>query len=283
MRNLLNFLIRYSTWFVFTFYVLVSFVLLFSSDAYHQSVWLTSANSVAGSLYGATNNVTGYFNLREINRQLQERNASLENEVLNLRTLLQNYEGVAGDSLFHKEADKRFGYTLASVLNNSVRHPRNYITIDAGQRQGVMPGMGVVDQNGIVGIVNVSGPNTARVISLLNRTQHFSVKIKDTSYVGSLAWRGEDPTVAYMEEVPRHAKFHPGDSVVTSGFSTTFPEGLPVGVIMSRVKTDDDNYYVFKIKLASDFKTLSTVRVIKDIYKNELDSLQTFDIKTDEQ
>lgn len=282
MRNLINFLIRYSTWFVFTFYVLVSFVLLFSSDAYHQSVWLTSANSVSTAVYGVTNSVTGYFDLRQINRQLQQRNASLENEVLNLQNQLARYGSLACDTAFRKEENKRFGYILATVLNNSTRHQRNYFTIDAGTSDGVRPGMGVVDQNGIVGIVNVSGPSASRVISLLNRTQHFSVKIKDTPYVGSLAWRGEDPSTAYMEEVPRHARFHPGDSVVTSGYSTTFPEGMPVGVIMSRVKTSDDNYYVFKIKLASDFKALSTVRVIKDIYKNELDSLQTYDIKSDD-
>lgn len=101
-------------------------------------------------------------------------------------------------------------------------------------------------------------------------------------YVGSLNWKGGDPAIAYMEEVPRHAKFHIGDTVVTTGFSTTFPYGINVGTVMNRVKTSDDNFYVLKIRLSSDFKELSTVRVIKDIYKTELDSLSNFDIKTDE-
>ena len=112
----------------------------------------------------------------------------------------------------------------------------------------------------------------------MNQTQHFSVKLKDTPYVGSLTWKGGDPGIAYMEELPRHAMYHMGDTVVTSGFSTTFPYGLIVGTIMNRVRTADDNFYVLKIKLASDFKTLSTVRVINDFYKAELDSLSTFDV-----
>lgn len=279
MRNLLNFLIRYSTWFVFTFYVLLSCMLLSQRDDYHASVILSSANKVSGSIYRAASSVSGYFNLLSINGRLQESNAALENEILNLRNELAEYKTAYSDSINIK-SEKRFDYVLASVINNSTRHPRNYITINRGTLDGVVRGMGVVDQSGIVGIVNLAGPNTSRLISVLNETQHYSVKIKNTPYVGSLNWKGGDPQIAYMEEVPRHAKFHIGDTIVTSGFSTTFPYGIPVGTIMNRVRISDDNFYVLKIRLASDFSELSTVRVIKDIYKAELDSLSDFDIKT---
>lgn len=281
MRNLLNFIIRYSTGFVFAFFVLLSCILLSRRDAYHTSVLLTSANAVTGSVYEVSSNITGYFALRDINNRLQQSNAMLENEILNLRDELAEYQALASDSAV-RVSEKRFDYVLASVINNSTRHPRNYFTIDRGEADGVKAGMGVVDQSGIVGIVNVAGKHTSRVISLLNETQHFSVKLKNTPYVGTLSWKGSDPGVAYMEDVPRHVKFHIGDTVVTSGYSTTFPAGLPAGVVMGRVKMSDDNFYVLKVALASDFKTLSTVRVLKDIYKNELDSLQQFDIKVEE-
>ena len=277
MRNLLNFIIRYSTWFVFAIYVLLSCILLSHRDDYHASVLLSSANTVTSSVYRAAASVTGYFNLRSINRSLQESNAALENEVLNLRNEIDEYKAAMSDTSRLNDI-RRYDYVLASVINNSTRHPRNYFTINRGTRDGVESGMGVVDHNGIVGIVNVAGPHTARVISILNQTQHFSVKLKDTPYVGSLTWKGGDPGIAYMEELPRHAMYHMGDTVVTSGFSTTFPYGLIVGTIMNRVRTADDNFYVLKIKLASDCKTLSTVRVINDFYKAELDSLSTFDV-----
>lgn len=283
MRNLLNFIIRYSTWFVFTFYVLLSCILLTLRDDYHASVLLSSANSVTGGFYKSVSSVTGYFNLHKINESLQESNAMLENENLNLkseiadlRTQLSDYDSTMVDKT---GAGKRFGYVLASVINNSTRHPQNYFTINAGTLEGVERGMGVVDQNGIVGIVNVAGPHTSRVISILNETQHFSVKIKDTPYVGSLTWKGGDPGIAYVEEMPRHAEYKIGDTIVTSGYSTTFPYGIPVGTIMNRVKTSDDNFYVLKVRITGDFKALSTVRVIKDAYKNELDSLAKFDIQ----
>ena len=274
MRNLLNFLIKYSTWFVFAFYVLISCILLVKTSKDHYSVYLSSANAIGGTIYRTTSEISNYFNLVSVNKSLQESNARLENEVLNLRQLLSQYEVAAQDSS-NLEINKRFDYIGASVINNSTRHPRNHFTIDRGSDDGIVPGMGVVDQSGVVGMVDVTGNRTSRVISLLNRNQHFSVKVKDTPYVGSLTWRGDDPTVAYMEEVPRHAKFHIGDTVVTSGFSTTFPEGINIGTVMGKVKTNDDTFLVLKIHLASNFNTLGTVRVIKDALKHELDSIRS--------
>ncbi|MBD5176674.1 MAG: rod shape-determining protein MreC [Muribaculaceae bacterium] len=284
MRNLLNFIIRYSTWFVFAIYVLLSCILLSQRDDYHASVMLTSANALTGGVYRTASGISGYFNLKKINQSLQESNANLENENLNLRDRIAQLSTILADldsTALNKIGPDRFEYALASVINNSTRHPQNYFTINSGTLDGVERGMGVVDHNGIVGIVNVAGPHTARVISILNETQHFSVKLKNSPYVGSLSWHGGDPSIAYMEEVPRHAKYNIGDTVVTSGYSTTFPYGIPVGTVMNRVKTSDDNFYILKIRLASDFNTLSTVRVIKDMHKNELDSLATFDIKTE--
>lgn len=280
MRNLLNFLLRYSTWFVLTFYVLVSFLLLISRNTFQQSVFLTSANGVTGSIYRATSNVTGYFALRDINRSLQKNNAVLENEILNLKSRLASVSALVSDST-HTLSRDRFDFVSASVINNSTSHPRNYFTIDKGEADGVRGGMGVVDHNGIVGIVNVTGERTSRIISLLNESQHFSAKIKNTNYVGTLNWKQGNPDIAYLEEVPRHAKFRTGDTIVTSGFSTTFPEGLPVGIVMGRVNGSDNNFYTLKVRLASDFRTLGAVRVIVDELKNELDSLKQFDYKAD--
>lgn len=279
MRNLLNFIIRYGTWFLFAFYVILSFVLLFSHSSYHHSVYLSSANVVSSAVNSTSSEITGYFHLRSINESLQASNAMLENEVLNLRHKIAEYETLLADSLIDNDDVERYDYVSATVINNSVRHPRNYFSINRGEADGVKRGMGVVDQNGIVGIVNVTGQHTARVISLLNESQHFSVKIKDTQFLGSLSWKGGDPMIAYMEEVPRHAKFEVGDTVVTSGFSTIFPGEIPVGIIMNRIKGSDDNFFVLKVRLTSDFRALSTVRVIKDEYKTELDSLQNFDLK----
>ncbi len=276
MRNLLNFIIKYSTWFVLTFYVLISCILLVKSNESFNSLYLTSANAIGRAIYGTTSEITDYFGLLSVNKRLQESNAQLQNEVLNLRNEIAQYKVLVQDTA-KAWTKNRFDYIGASVINNSTRHPHNHFTIDRGSADGVTPGMGIVDQSGIVGIVEVVGRHTSRAISLLNQTQHFSARIKRTPYVGSLTWKGEDPSVAYLDEVPRHAKYHIGDTIISSGFSTTFPEGIDIGTIIGQVKTNDDTFYVLKIRLASDFKSLGTVRIIKDALKNELDSIQSLE------
>lgn len=277
MRNLLEFLIKYGSAFIFTILFVTSVALLVTNGAYHSSIWFTSANAVSSKVYGMSNGVTDYFNLKSINEDLVRSNAELESQVLNLKETVAKYQSIIDDTLDYSQT-RRYDYILASVLNNSTIHPRNYLTIDKGSLDGVKEGMGVVDHNGLIGIVNVTGPNSARVISLLNNTQHISVRLKGTSTVGSLTWKTNDPQYAYMEEVPRHSVFKKGDRVVTSGFSATFPADLNVGTVEGRVNANDDNFYVLKVKLSSDFGKLKAVRVLRDSYSEEIDSLTNFDI-----
>lgn len=271
MLNLYRFILRYSTWILFIIYVVASCWLLFARNPYQRHVWLTSANAVSGALYSATNSVTSYFYLREINEDLQVRNAQLEHEVLALKGQLANYRAMEfADTARIDSSLSRYHFAVAHVINNSVSRPTNYITLDRGSADGLRPEMGVVDQNGIVGIVNVVGKHTARVISLLNPYLRVSCKIKGHDVVGSLVWDGVDPSVAILEELPRHAVYEPGDTVVTSGYSSVFPEGVPVGVVIERVADREENFRTLRVKLSTDFTTLSTVRIIIDDLADEL-------------
>lgn len=277
MRNILNFIIRYSAWFLFIIYAVAATTLLVLGSRYRQSVYLSSANVISGGLYNSSAEVLGYFHLKGINQSLQMSNSALQNEVLNLKNQIAQYKVLLSDTSYNNGSAKRYDYVTAAVINNNTRHPKNYFTIDKGETSGIKVGMGVVDQSGVVGIINVVGPHISRAISLLNENQKFSIKIKDTNFVGTLNWKTGDPKVAYVEEIPRHAIFHSGDTVVTSGYSTSFPEGIPVGKILNIIKGSDDSFYTLKVRLMSDFNSLSTVRIIKDIYKSEIDSLSRFD------
>lgn len=240
-------------------------------------MYLSSANVISGGLYNSSAEVLGYFHLKGINHSLQMSNSALQNEVLNLKNQIAQYKVLLSDTSYNNVSARRYDYVTAAVINNNTRHPKNYFTIDKGETSGIKVGMGVVDQSGVVGIINVVGPHISRAISLLNENQKFSIKIKDTNFVGTLNWKTGDPKIAYVEEIPRHAVFHSGDTVVTSGYSTSFPEGIPVGKILNIIKGSDDSFYTLKVRLMSDFNSLSTVRIIKDIYKSEIDSLSRFD------
>ncbi len=249
--------------------------MLFHGNPYQHHVYLTSAGRIASGVYETANNITGYFHLRDINEDLQQRNASLEMEVIELRNSLTKLSDIVkSDSLGVDSSLSRYEFIIAHVINNSISHPHNFLTIEKGSLDGVTPEMGVVDHNGVVGIVNVTGEHTSRVISLLNNDLRLSCKVKGSDAFGSLVWDGRSPREAVLEELPRHVQFEPGDTVITSGYSVVFPEGIPVGIIVSHHKDDDDNFYSLRVRLLSDFSTLSTVRVIKDAFADEITKVE---------
>ncbi len=265
MRNLLDFIVRFSSWFVFAFYAVVSCALLFDRNPYQHHVWLTSAGSVAAGVYDVSNNVTGYFSLRAINEDLQRRQADLEEEVAALRTQLRTArEALAQDSLAAIDSVRQFRFIVATAISNSVTRPYNYITLDKGEADGLQPEMGVMDQNGVVGVVNVTGKHHARVISLLNPNFRLSCKLRGSDAFGSLVWDGKSPREALLEELPKHTRFHKGDTIITSGYSAMFPEGIPVGTIIGSARGEDDNFFTLRIRLLTDFTALSTVKVISN-------------------
>ena len=281
MRGLIDFFVRHSGWAVFLLFATLSCVMLFRGNPYQQHVYMTSAGAVASAVYRTSNSVTGYFHLRGINEDLQQRTAQLEMELIDLRRQLRAAgEKIYGDSVPVDSALRQYRFIMAHVINNSLARSNNFITIDRGESDGVRPEMGVVDQNGVVGIVNVTGPHTARLISVLNSDLRLSCKVKGSDAFGSLVWDGKSPRRALLEEMPRHVEFALGDTVITSGYSVVFPEGIPVGRVVGHKRDDDDNFYSLSVELFTDFATLSTVRVIENFSKDEIESVEQDKVNT---
>lgn len=273
MNNLLNFFVKHSAWFIFAIYVILSLVLLFKDNPYQQSVYLTSANQVSAAVYKAFNSVTSYFHLRDINESLQERNAALEMELIELRNQMADMALLSPDTL-KQPALQQYTFVMAGVISNSIAQPNNYITINRGHMDGVAPEMGVIDQNGVVGIVNVVGPHAARVISLLNPHMRLSCKLQGSGFYGSLVWDGKSPQHAVLEELPKHMTYHKGDTIVTSGYSAVFPEGIIVGTIEGLARGMSDSFLSLRIKLTTNFSQLSSVRVITNSMRGQIEALR---------
>lgn len=263
MRNLLNFLLKYNYCFLFILLEVISFVLLFRFNHYQGSVFFTSSNKLAGSVYEAANQVTGYFHLKSINDDLVQKNVELELQMEYLRKALAD---MIGDSMSVEQLkkDALSGYDMykARVINNSLTHIDNYITIDKGEKDGIRSEMGVVNGNGIVGIVYLTSDNYSVVIPVLNSKSNISCKIKKSDYFGFLKWEGGSSKYAIVKDMPRHSLFSLGDTVVTSGHSAVFPGGIPVGTIEEITDSQDGLSYQLKVKLFTDFARLNDVRVI---------------------
>lgn len=276
MQQILNFILKNSTRLLFLLLLVTSLTLTIQSHSYHRSQMVNSANAVTGSVYEEVNEVHSYFGLRDQNDKLAKENAYL-------RKLLFNKK----DSTSTLPKDSVKGYDKLDVLqskviNNSYNKTENYLTINTGAIKGIKPDMGVISSQGIVGVVEKVSPRYATVISVLNLKSKINAKVKRTNHFGSLIWKAKNAGYAQLIEIPRLATVKKGDTIVTGGRSTIFPENIPVGIIDRIYMDTETNYYTLDVRLFTDMTNLNHVYIIKNKEAAEINKLEAETIKKDE-
>lgn len=271
MRNLLEFIAKYNHWFVFIILEAVAFAMLFSLNSFHHSVYLSSANSVTGKVYEWQSAVTSFFEMSQNNKRLSERNIVLEQQVRALTQHALTLQGADSATIRRCRSGALAGYKLiaAKVVANSVDKKDNLITIDKGTADGVAEDMGVVCGEGIVGVVYMASDHYSVVLPVLNISSNVSVTIRKRGYFGFLHWKGGPSDIAYVDDVPRHARFVCGDEVVTNGYSSIFPAGIMVGKILHVFNSRDGLSYRVQLRLSTDFGRLRDVCVIDNTLLKE--------------
>lgn len=265
MQNLWKFFTRHFHWFLFLLLEVASGVMLFQYNNYQSSVWVSSANLVAGKVYELQANIEQFFSLTRNNEELSLRNFYLERQLDQLRRL---YAEETGDTTAAERAElqalSQYKLIPAKVISSTLDRLDNMITIDKGRVDGVNPDMGVACGGGVVGVVYQVSDHYAVVIPVLNNSSRISCAIRGRGYFGYLTWKGGDPSIAYVEDIPRHAKFRRGEWIETSGYSSIFPHGISVGKILQVYNSRDGLSYRLKVHLSTDFGCLRDVCVISD-------------------
>jgi rod shape-determining protein MreC len=248
----------------------ISFVLVVFFNNYQKATIFTSANSIAGNVYSAITNVDNYFGLKSENEILVDHNKELINDIEILKARLREYEDSASiaNIQFTSQHHEGFYYNTAKVVNNSINKVNNYITIDKGTSQGINSQMGVFNNQGVIGVTYTSSSNYTVVMPLLNSKSIISCKVKDKGLC-TLKWDGMDTRYSYLIDLPRYELFENGDTVVTSGFSSIFPAGIPVGEIINLDDSEDGMFFRAKVRLFADFSTIDNLYVVGNSKKEE--------------
>ncbi len=134
--------------------------------------------------------------------------------------------------------------------------------------------MGVINDLGVVGIIDRTSTNYATVQSVLNTKSKINAKIKNTNHYGTLKWDGENAGYVQLTDVPRLATLYKGDSIVTGADSGIFPENIPIGKIESAEINTKTNYYNIQIRLFNDMTALGYVYIIENKEKKEKEELE---------
>ncbi|MDO9634079.1 MAG: rod shape-determining protein MreC [Paludibacter sp.] len=275
MRKLFAFLIKYSVVFLFLILEIISFGMIVKNNGYQQSVFFSSGNTMLASMYAVSNSVVEFFYLRTTNDGLITENTSLKNKVVELENQLYAIQPQSVN--IHTNTispDKEIKYIDAKVINNSTNKVLNYITLNKGLRDGIQLDMGVINEDGVVGLVSNVSEKFSVVIPILNPKIQINSKFKRNNYSGPLHWKGIDYRYANLNDIARHVEFSTGDTIVTSGYTYSFPEGIFVGTVDDFKIKESDAYYHIKVKLGVNFKTLTHVKVINYLNYNELRNLE---------
>ena len=255
MQNLLKILLRYSNFLVFIALEVAAFLLISLHNAAPRSSMFSTANAFIAWQHEQLNEINGYFSLRSQNEQLAAENAELRN-ALCLRDSVD----------WHYEA--------AKVVQMTTNELHNYLTIDRGSKDGIVRGQGVRNSDGVVGIIRTVGPNYSVVLPIINTHTNLSCRFSKNDYIGTLQWDGKDSRFAMLADVAAHMVVNEGDTIVTSGLSPVFPEGIPVGIVENSVLKEGDSYHTIRVRLNTNFKRLKYVEIVQNAHQQELEQLQ---------
>jgi rod shape-determining protein MreC len=270
MRNFIRFIIRNHFLLLFLSLEIVSFYFIFNYNQYHRNIYLSSSNQVSGFFYERFSSVIQYFDLKSTKEVLAQENAELRNQLEKQAYYTPSFLEITADTI----TEQHYRYFSARVINNSVNKHFNYLTLNKGRNQGLRPDMGVISPRGLTGVVLNTSENYSTVISLLNTRLNISARLRETGFFGSLNWEGESYRHATLSGIPAHASPSIGDAVVSSGFSTIFPEDILIGTIDEINKDQGDGFYEIKVLLSVDFKNLQYVQVIEKMDAEEQRELE---------
>lgn len=270
MRNLIVFIWKHYFFFFFLLLETFCIYLLIQNNYFQRATFINSSNLVSANILETSTNIKHYFNLKTENELLAKENAELRSHSLVSFSKLVNDQYTVNDTTFRQ----KYSYTSAKVVNNSTNRRNNFITLDKGSKQGIKNNMAVITSTGVVGQVNHVSENFCTVMSLLHSKTTISAKIKKDGSYGPLVWEGESFAYATLNDIPTHVKLKPGDTIVTSAYSLTFPENIMIGTVESFERESGKYFNTVNVKLSTDFKKLTHVYIVSNMLKEEQEQLE---------
>lgn len=276
MNNLIEFFKKNFHYFLFAILLVLSFVMMGKSMAYSKYKFAKLCQNTIGPIQKNWAEMMHRFSLGEENDHLTQQNIELMREHDNMfvwkedttLTMMSNT-----DSL-HTKSMRLYDYTYAHVIFKTTDQAFNYLIIDKGSEDGISRDMAVTCPQGVVGVVSDVSEHFSSIIPILHPDSRISATVSPINQVGTVVWEGNNPQVAYLENIPQHLEINIGDSVLTSGFSNIFPKGLLIGTVKEVATGKNASFLTIKVKLAADFNRLNTVYLIENLYKSEIDNLK---------
>lgn len=271
---MLSLLEKYAHYVVFLVLEGICLYLIVNYNQTQRSIYVHSSSRITGSILSQRARLDEYTQLHEANQRLHRENAQLIKEILQLNDRINMLELSSGGS--YDTTD--ISIVPVRIIKQDILSTRNHITINAGTSDGISSSMGLVTDDGVLGIITHASDHYATAISLLNVDVAISASVRGSDYFGTISWRGRDVDELVLTGIPKHAQISPGDTVLTNGYSTIFPSGIPIGRIIDGQLDRTDQYYEFRVDPIVDYARATRAYAI---LRHDADDIQN--ISADEQ
>jgi len=249
-------------------FVLLQLISLFLIVRYNQNqneIFLHSSNVWVSELVRQRAVVEQSLDLKGQNDVLLAQNARLIEELVNEKVK------IPGDT---SAVRSKYEVMPARIINSSIHTLNNYLTIDKGEIDSLTKSMGIIGENGPIGVINQVSSKYSTALYMLNVNLRISASIDEKDYSGYLSWSGNEYDNFKLYGIPKHATIGIGDKVVTSGHSSIFPKGIAIGVIDAYEIKDGGAFYDIDVTTFNDLTKVDLVYVIKNKDFQEIKELE---------
>ncbi len=201
-----------------------------------------------------------FLSLREELAESRQENARLLRdyaENINLRIENQSLR-----SLLNIKTRSDYKVKAAKVIGFNESKWQSEALINVGKNEGVLEGMGVMNERGLVGIVIVSAASSSRVRLLNDPQSSIGSRVLSSRNLGMA--EGSTDKKVYLNYISKEDTVFKGDVVMTSEYGGFIPPEILIGTVKSEITGANETYRVLEIEPFVDFKKIENVLVILD-------------------
>ena len=270
MQQIIYFIRKFRYFLLFLLLEIIAIIFTIQHHSYHTSKFVNSANEISGGLYNKINSINEFFLLKKENKLLLEENIRLKN-YLERKDINFNTKSI--HIMDSSQYFQKYEYSEAKVINNNFSNRNNTLTINKGKNHGLTSDLGVINSEGVIGVIESISSNFATVLSILNNNSRINVRLRNSNHFGTLIWNGKTHTTTQLIDIPRQAVIKVGDTIITGGKSAIFPEGINIGTIKDFI-FENNQYKKINVLLFNDMSAIGYVQIVKNLQKNEQKKLE---------
>lgn len=268
-------ILRISVAVVFILLEIAAISVLRSSSSI-QDEWMNKASmNVVSFLWSGAEKVRCYFSLDEQNRDLQAENERLLAELQKYRDGIVSAAEVAASNQVECGNFTRIPARVVKLGRNT---SHNYIILDKGSEDGVLPNSGIVSAKGVVGIVTAVSRHHSFGLTLINSHIKIGAKVGRNGVAAPMVWDGIHVDRARVTDLPPQFSAAPTDTVYTSGYSLMFPSGIALGTPGSSRMVDGSTLSL-DVHLFQNYKALGYVTVLVNPTASEIEFLENKEVQ----